>query len=65
MNDDKFKTELISRISNLERDLSYVKGTIEGREKGKSERKENFSIIVASVSLAASVLLVASKVLGW
>ena len=65
MNDEKFKIEVISRISNVERDLAYVKGTMEGREKGKAERKDSFSIIIASISLATSVLLVASKVLGW
>ena len=65
MNDDKFKTEVISKISNLERDLAYVKGKIEGRDYIKTQRKEDFSIIISSISLAAAMLLVAGKLLGW
>ena len=65
MNDEKFKSDLISRLSNVERDIAYIKGTIEGRNQGKSERKDNASLTIASISLIASVLLVVSKVFGW
>ena len=65
MNDVEFRKEIISKVSNLERDLAYVRGVIEGSDKKKSDTKERASLYISCVSLSASVILVFSKIFGW
>ena len=65
MNDVQFREEIISKVSNLERDLAFVRGVIEGADKKNTDTKERASLYISCISLTASIILVVSKVLGW
>lgn len=61
MNDHEFQIEILKKIGNLERDLSFVKGVIEGRDHKTSLSKDNVSIGISCISLLVSVILVISR----
>ena len=65
MNNGDFQKEVIERLSNLESDVSFIKGVIEGRDYRSKQNRDRVSTYVAFISLGVSILLVASRILGW
>ena len=63
MNGIEFQDTILNKISNLERDVSYVKGVIEGRDHKSKIIKDNISISVAFLSLLVSAIIILSKVI--
>ena len=65
MDNGEFQKEVLTRLSNLESDVAFIKGIIEGRDYRQKHKKDNMSTYVAFLSLGVSILLVASKIFGW
>lgn len=65
MDNQKFQEESLSKISNLERDVAFIKGVIEGRDYKKVSNRDKLSISLSFLSLGVSIVLVLSRILGW
>lgn len=61
MNGTEFQEKVLDRMSNIERDMAYVKGVIEGRDHSRSMFKDNVSIGISCVSLLVSAVLVLTR----
>lgn len=61
MNGDQFREEIIRRVGNVESDIAYIRGVLEGRDHKRSNVKDNLSIGISCVSLLVSALLVISR----
>lgn len=62
MDNGEFQKEVLERLSNLETELAFIKGIIEGRDWKSNRLGGSVSIIIAVLSLGISAILVLTRV---
>ena len=62
MSPEEFQSEVINRLTNLETDLSFIKGVIEGKKERTSTSLNKISIGLSAIALIVSAILLYARI---
>ena len=64
MSRDEFQSEVLNRLKQLETDVAFIKGNIEGRDHNKTQKKDRTSLFISISALVIAAIIAITRFIG-
>ena len=59
-----FQSEVLERLRQLESDVSFIKGNIEGRNHNETQKKDRASLFISIGALVIAAIIAITRFIG-